>query len=267
MASRLRFSIVGMLLTLAFSVFPIADGFAKGGLSIGRMRVSIWPEYDDPSVLVIYDGRFSDDSQFPTKTSFFIPKGAVISDVCSLSPEGQHYCQLYEIAKGDGQRDKVIMSLPFPNFYLSFHTKVLDLTSEMRGIEFSILPNHTIEKMEVDIQQPLRSSTFTIAPGEGQHSEEKGFNHFKYELENIDKGEEQLFKISYLKSDTKPSVDIKYGTMASSNRIWGSPYDRQRNAKTMVYVIFGTGVAAALAGLSWIVVLRRRKKGVNTDAS
>ena len=260
MARRLKFLIASMVFAFSFSIFPIADVMAEGDLSIGRMRISVWPEHDDPGVLVIYDGRFVDSSQFPTKTSFFIPKGVVISDVCSLSPEGQHYCQLYEIVKGDGARDKVVMSLPFPNFYLSFHTEALDLTSENRAVEFSALANHPIENIEMDIQQPLRSNAFKIDPDDGDQSEKKGFNHFKYEMEDIAKGEEILFKISYIKADIKPSVDIKYGTMASNDRTWGSPYDRQRNAKTLIYAIFGTGVAVAVAGLSWIVVLRRRKK-------
>lgn len=259
MASRPQFFIIGIFLALSFLLFPAVEGLAKDDLSIGRMRVSIWPEHDDPSVLVIYDGRFSDETLFPTKTSFFIPKGAVISDVCSLSPEGQHYCQLYEVVDGDDLRDKAIMSLPFSNFYLSFHTKALDLTKEARAIEFSILPNHPIEKMELDIQQPLRSSSFSIDPGNGQQSEKKGFNHFQYELEDIAKGEEVLINIKYVKSDIKPSVDIMYGTMAANSRVWGSPYDQQRNAKILIYVIFGTGVAAALGGLSWFVMLRRRK--------
>lgn len=260
MIKKLKFLIVGIALIFSFSLFPVAYGVAEDGLSIGRMRVSVWPEYDDPGVLVIYDGRFIDNSQFPTKTSFFIPKGAVISDVCSLSPEGQHYCQLYEVVEGEGDRDRALMSLPFSNFYLSFHTEALDLTSENRAVEFSILANHPIENIEIDIQQPLRSSAFKIDPADGDQSEKKGFNHFKYEMKNIAKGEELLFKIDYTKADTKPSVDIKYGTMASNSRIWGSPYDRQRNAKTLIYIIFGTGVAAAVAGLSWIVISRRRKK-------
>ena len=266
MASRPKFSIAGMLLAFSLSLFPVADGWAKGGLDIGRMRISIWPEYDDPGVLVIYDGRFSDDSQFPTKTSFFIPKGAVISDVCSLSPEGQHYCQLYETIKGEGDMDKVLMALPFPNFYLSYHTAALDLTSQQRDVTFTLLANHHIENVEVDVQQPLRSSDFTINPGDGDLSEAKGFNHFQYEMKNVGVGEERVFKIAYQKTDVKPSVDIKYGTMASSDRIWGSPYDRQRNAKLLIYVVFGTGVAAALGGLSWIILLRRRRR-VHSDDS
>ena len=36
---------------------------AEEVLSIGRMKIAIWPEYDDPGVLVIYDGRFADSSR------------------------------------------------------------------------------------------------------------------------------------------------------------------------------------------------------------
>lgn len=262
MVNRPKFPMAGIFLALSFFLFPVVDGLAKDDLSIGRMRVSIWPEHDDPGVLVIYDGRFADESQFPTKTSFFIPKDAVISDVCSLSPEGQHYCQLYEVVKGDEERDMAVMSLPFSNFYLSFHTSALDVTSEKRDVEYSILANHPIENVEVDIQQPLRSSEFSITPAGGEQSEKKEFNHFNYELKNIAKGEERSFKISYVKTDTKPSVDIKYGTMAG-NRVWGSPYDRQRNAKTLIYVIFGTGIAVAVGGLTWLILLRRRKRDMN----
>lgn len=99
-------------------------GRVSQDLSIGRMRVSIWPEHDDPSLLVIYDGRFEDVSSYPVTTSFLVPAGSVISDACSLSHEGQHFCQLYK-TRNQGEFDEVSLTLPYPNFYLSFHTPVL----------------------------------------------------------------------------------------------------------------------------------------------
>jgi hypothetical protein len=260
--------LVGGLLLVLSVAFPWAgQGAGQGAgqalgdedLSIGRMRVSIWPEHDDPGVLVIYDGRFADDSRFPTTTTFFIPKGAVINDACSLSPGGQHFCQLYEIVEGDTM-DEVIVSLPFSNFYLGIHTLPLDIESEQRGVEFTIRANHPIASLEVDIEQPLRSVGFAISPSGGEPSEQNGFNHFGYALENISKGEERVFRIGYTKKDPTPSVDIKYSSMTGS-RVWGSPYDTQRKVKTFIYILFGTGIAAA-AGLSWIVFLRKRRKGI-----
>src|SRR3990170_6372635 len=161
-------------------------------LSIGRMKVAIMPEYDDPSVLAIYDGKFEDVSSYPIKTSFLIPKGSVISDACSLSHEGQHFCQLYKTVN-KGNYDEVSILLPYPNFYLSFHTPQLDVKVEEKAIDYQIKANHPIKTMEIDIQQPLRSTEFGIFPAEnaavsqkdGSISLIKGFNHVIYRLENV----------------------------------------------------------------------------------
>jgi hypothetical protein len=242
-----------LILSIAFAWAGQALG--DEDLSIGRMRVLIWPEHDDPGVLVVYDGRFTDDSRFPTTTTFFIPKGAVINDVCSLSPGGQHFCQLYEIVEGEAM-DEAIVSLPFSNFYLGFHTPPLEVQSGQREIEYTIKANHPIASMEVDIEQPLRSTDFVISPSGGELTEEDGFNRFEYALTDIPKGEERVFRIDYAKQDPAPSIDIKYSSM-SGPRVWGSPYDTQRNVTTFIYLLFGTGVAAA-AGLLWLGLRRKR---------
>src|SRR3989338_2792567 len=189
-------------------------GASAKDLSIGRMKVSIMPEYDDPSVLAIYDGKFEDVSSYPIKTSFLIPKGSVISDACSLSHEGQHFCQLYRTVNR-GQHDEVSLLLPYPNFYLSFHTPRFNKKVEKKEFDYLIKANHPVKTMEVDIQQPLRSTAFNISPpGSAALSEKsgaisviKGFNHFVYKLEDIAKGQENAFKINYIKSDPNPSVD------------------------------------------------------------
>ena len=125
--------------------------------------MSIWPEYDDRSVLAIYDGKLDGASSFPLKTSFLVPKGAVINDACSLSVEGQHFCQLYKTIDR-GAFAEVRLLLPYPNFYLSFHTPQVDTGAERREFDYTIKASHVIKTMNVDIQQPLRATEFTISP-------------------------------------------------------------------------------------------------------
>lgn len=245
-------------------------GNALGGvtadLSIGRMKVAVMPEYDEPSVLAIYDGKFEEVSSYPIKTSFLIPKGAVISDACSLSHEGQHFCQLYRtINKGD--HDEVSLLLPYPNFYLSFHTPRLDVKVEKKEFNYLIKANHPIKILEVDIQQPLRSTAFNISPPTSATASEingtisviKGFNHFAYKLEGVSKGQESAFKIDYVKSDPKPSVDIKFTSMQTPPS-QTAPYETQRNIKTIVYVVFGAGVLAVIAVVVWFIRLQKAKQ-------
>ena len=254
---RSRVLIPGLILMLLMLPHLAAQAGPADGLSIGRMRVMIWPEYDDPSVLVVYDGRFTDDSKFPTTTDFFIPKDAIITDICSLSPGGQHFCQLYDVSKGD-EYDTVHLSLPFSNFYVSFHLAPIDLETAKRKIEYVIKTNHPIDSMEVDIQQPLRSTDFAISPASGEASMEKDFNHFTYSLEDIAKGEDRIFKIGYVKQTKEPSVDVKYASM-NGRRVWGSPYQTQRNVRTVIYAVFGAGLLMVLAAIFWIARTRRQR--------
>jgi hypothetical protein len=232
-------------------------------LSIGRMRVAIWPEYDDPSVLVIYDGKFEEVDSYPIKTSFFVPTGSVINDACSLSHKGQHFCQLYKTTKR-GEYDEVSLLLPYPNFYLSFHTPNL-AAAEQKKFDYRIKANHPIKTMEIDIQQPLRSTRFSIAPAKSMVLSQstttriKGFNHFAYTLDNIPEGQENVFTINYIKSDPKPSVDIKYSRMTGP-KVWSSPYETQRNIKTFVYILFGSGVFGVMSMIAWLIWSRKKKQ-------
>jgi len=250
------FPVIGACIFILLAWLPTAYGQAGDDLTIGRMKIAIWPEYDDPGVLVIYDGRFADASRFPLKTGFFIPKDAVISDACSLSPRGQHFCQLYETVNR-GEYDEVTLYLPFPNFYLSFHTYPDSDNTDTRAINYRVRTNHAVETLEMDIQQPLRSTEFNITPASETASEEKGFNHFKYTFGPVASGEDKLFKIVYQKQDQLPSVDIKYSRMSGS-KTWGSPYSTQRQARNIIYIIFTTGVAGLL--LTGGVFFYRRKR-------
>ncbi|OGT35468.1 MAG: hypothetical protein A2W28_08855 [Gammaproteobacteria bacterium RBG_16_51_14] len=271
--SNLRgFAIVFLLVSLNSGCDKGAEntlgiGGATKDLSIGRMKVSIMPEYDDPSVLAIYDGRFEEVSSYPIKTSFLIPKGSVISDACSLSHEGQHFCQLYKTVN-KGNYDEVSLILPYPNFYLSFHTPQLDVKTEKKAIDYQIKANHPIRAMEIDIQQPLRSTAFNILPPEtaavsqkeGSISVIKGFNHFIYRLESIAINHENTFKINYIKSDPNPSVDIKYTSMKES-QAKETPYETQRNIKTMIYVLFGTGTFGIVVLVAWYFRSWKKRRG------
>ncbi|NIR17232.1 MAG: hypothetical protein GWN86_26280 [Desulfobacterales bacterium] len=255
---RLLAVIAKVLAVSAFILFSIGDSRGGEGLSIGRMRIAIWPEYDDPGVLAIYDGRFAESSRFPLRTSFLIPKGAVISDACSLSPKGQHFCQLYETAN-KGEFDEVTLYLPFPNFYLSFHTPSLKAEGKKRAIDYRIRTNHEIEKLEVDIQEPLRSTKFKVSPASDVISNAKGFNHYEYTFNGVPEGAYKVFRIGYIKEDRLPSVDIKYSRM-SGDRVWGSPYDAQKRAMSVIYILLATGAVALAGTIIWILRSRRRRK-------
>ena len=225
-------------------------------LKIGRMRVAIWPEYDDPGILGIYDGRFVDNGNFPTETTFLLPKGAIISDACSLSPKGQHFCQLFKLEEV-GDVSVVKLKLPFPNFYLSFHYKSFDGKDTLRNFNYDLKTTHEIDKLIIDIQEPLRAEGFKIDPASEDTEDIRDFNHHRYTFREPAKGKAISFKISYKKEDNRPSVNIKYSPM-SNPFVMTSPYDERGKFVTLIYVAAGAGLL--LLSIMVYYLFRKKKK-------
>jgi hypothetical protein len=65
------------------------------------------------------------------------------------------------------------------------------------------------------------------------------------------------FKINYIKSDPKPSVDIKYSSMKET-QAQGKSYESQRNIKRTLYVLSGAGMFGILALIAWRIRSRRK---------
>jgi len=221
------------------------------------MRVAIWPEYDDPGILGIYDGRFVDDGSFPAETVFFLPKGAVISDACSLSAKGQHFCQLFR-QEDKGAVSEVRLKLPFPNFYLSFHYKPFDGKNPERDFSYDLKTNHQIRKLEVDIQEPLRAANFAVLPTGAESEEIAGFKHYRYTFSEPKKGEVIPFKVSYKKEDNRASVNIKYSPM-NDPTILVSPHEERGRFVNLLYVIAGAGLLT-LAGIFFFLLKKKSNK-------
>jgi len=251
-----------VFLTALLAVFFLFCSTARSSdkdLEIGRMRVAIWPEHDSSGVLFIYDGRFKDNDAFPNETSFYLPRGSVISDACSLSPKGTHFCQLYKIKNIDTLADEVSLKLPYPNFYLSFHTDPFTPGADLRTLKQVIRTSHKVDRLEIDIETPLRAEYFRITnPAGFEVSEKKGLKHYEKVLENVEKGASIEIDIEYVKKDNRPTMDIKFSPMSSTQSSAAS-YRDQSGFLTYVYVAAAAGTALLIVLIVFVVRSRGGK--------
>lgn len=195
------------------TIIPVQVYCEDKVLKIGRMKVSVWPEYDTPGVLVVYEGRFADKDVFPAQITFIFPKGVTkLTDACSLSPKGQHFCQIYDIEK-KGDYNQVSMNMPYGNFFIDFQYDPFKGGKD-KSFEYVIQSKYEIMNLEVNIQQPLRSSNFSIAPASSNQTKDSDFNQYHYSMKDISANQEVRFKINYIKEDNNPSIDIKFGGMS-----------------------------------------------------
>ena len=208
-----------LIASYSYASDPVSGNGAS--LKIGRMKVSIMPEYESYDVLVIYEGKFADKDAFPNQVTFTLPKGVTkLTDVCSLSPGGQHFCQLYNIVN-KGEYNETSVKLPYADFFIDFKYSPFNIKSGrfLRDFEYIIKLIYPIDTLEVSIQEPLRSTEFKLSPEPMSKVNKKDLNYYNYTFKDIKGGQDVRFKIKYAKDDIMPSVDIKFSAMSKQDLI------------------------------------------------
>lgn len=233
---------------------PVSEGAGQSAgehaknekIDIGRMKLTLMPEYDGAGLIVIKEGKFADKSKFPREVTFNIPKGVKkITDVCSLSPGGQHFCQLFDITEGQGT-NILNAKLPYSDFFIDFKYSPFEIEeNSTRTFTYDLSSQYDIKTLEVNIQKPARAEKFKLTPTTANTYEKTGYEYYKYVLKNVKAGETKSFTVSYYKADTAPSVSVKFKAMGD-NRIFSG---------NIAEILLGAGVLA----LAFVIVWRRRK--------
>lgn len=192
------------LLILATAAVPPARA-ESASLALKNIKVSVWPEYDEPKVLVTYEGEFG-GATFPQEVQFRLPAGAEAAQVCALKkPADEHICQLYQI-KPEGDGLLLTYTLPIPTFFVEFYYYPLQGAGP-RDIDFSFRPLYPVESLELEVQEPLRAAEFRLAPPSSTVSSDgQGFRYYHYQYSNLPSEQPVQVKIAYSKADANPSV-------------------------------------------------------------
>lgn len=79
-----------LFLILVLGIMFVFPSFvsAQNDVTIASMTVQLWPEYDQPSMLVIADFQLTATTALPTKLTFKIPKDANLIAVATVASDG-----------------------------------------------------------------------------------------------------------------------------------------------------------------------------------
>ena len=248
--------VVLSLTLLALLLLSAAPAMAEtGGLRIANMTVSVWPEYDEPRVLVLYEGKLGPDASFPQEVRFRVPKGAEITQTCAIKKPGdEHLCQLNETTT-EGDWTIVSYKVPLPDFLVEYYYNPVS-GAGARTLDFSFLPTYPVDSLQLEVQQPLRSSDFTLSPStEIARSDQQGLKYYHYDFKDVTADKTVAVKVSYSKSDARPSVNKppQQGAAGGSG---------DADSSRLLWVI----VAVAMVGAIAVVLVRQRRRGVEAPA-
>lgn len=222
--------------------------------TIKTMRLSLWPEYDDPRVLVIYQGEFADAGSFPQKVQFPTPVGAEINQVCALQqPGNEHLCQLYDTVAGEDNTLGISYTLPIPTYFLEYYWDGVKGAPD-KSFSFKYVSPYAVEKLFVEVQQPLKATNFKLDQTyASMTSDSLGMKYYNYTFTNVTPGQVISLDAAYTKEDNKPSVK-KQGATGGTGSV---------NTTALV----GIGAAALVVFVIGFVAFKRKPARAPVRAS
>jgi hypothetical protein len=235
------------------TVLPSARG-ASTDLHIARLRLSIWPEYDDPRVLVMFRGEMAPSSAFPTRIILPIPKGAEIIGAGMISEHNELLIHPHQILPGEAH-DRLELNLPVPHFFVEFYYNPFDQGAAKR-FTYTTPSTYPIAWLEVDIQQPLLATHFTTDPPPmRQEQDRQGFTSHLFVYRDVGVGEAKSFTVSYVRTAVEPSVSKRQ----PASEVAARPPTAGASMGMVLGILAGAAVAFGGSVWVWTGYQRRRK--------
>ncbi|MDR7522983.1 MAG: zinc ribbon domain-containing protein [Armatimonadota bacterium] len=226
---------------LAAAAVAAQPGFAS-------LHVDIWPEHDDPRVLVIYRGTLNSAVSLPYALTFDIPTSGQVNAAAYRAADGQLYSVPYQYRQ-DGDRLQVTMTIPERGFQFEYYVDAISGLPQ-RSFSVSLVFPLPADDLRVSVEEPLRSSAFVLAPAaDGSTATAAGLLHHLYAVGPWPAGRTWSVRATYRKPDATPSVPR---AVAAPGPAPGGPAAVTPSPGTVSGWLWG---AAALLGVVGVAVV------------
>lgn len=255
--ARLRLLIWALLLlagAIGLATWAWPAGAQQPPLTIDQASLRLWPEYDDPGLLVIFSGVFTGAVPFPQQVAFPIPPAVRGIQATVVAANGDLLSQPWQIVDG-----KLTYTLPQPAFQIEFY---LDRppSGNQRDISYTFETGYAINNLAISFQQPARATGFAATPQPEQSFQgSDGFTYYSLAQTNVAAGARLPFNMRYTKNDQGLSVaQAQPGATGAAPTAGPPPSATAGGLPTWLpYALIGLGLAAlaVLTGF-WYVRIR-----------
>ena len=188
--------LVTISLFTLFLTLPILAR-AQGPTQLKSLTIKLWPEYDDPRLLVIIDGELDTPG---SEIRLPIPDDAELNAVASSDNSGRLLKNDWTEEKGDDGQRLLVMTPANPVFRVEYYTP-FPKDGDKRTINFELPAGYlATDFATLEVLLPPTSTDIVLTPPADETNEEGGVHIFQRTLGKI--GDEPLMqKVEYINPD------------------------------------------------------------------
>jgi hypothetical protein len=248
MRKWLSILILGMLL-----VFPSLAS-AQSEITLGSVNVQLWPEYDQPSMLVIFDFAVSKNTALPAQVTFRLPKDANVIAV-AFEDNGTLVNANSAPTTQKGEWQILTIAVDAVTTYHFEYYEPIRFNGRARQFSYLWPADYAVEAFNIKAQEPMDTVSLTSEPVL-EKTQENGANFYSLKPVNLAAGEQFTLNLQYEKSSdalTVPASPVQTAPIdePTSGRIPLNSY--------LPYILVGVGAVLIVGGLLYYFLSGRER--------
>ncbi len=205
---------LALLVGFAALIAPIS---AQGEIRLAALQVGLWPEFDRPSLLVIYWGELAADTAYPATISLQMPARIVAPHVVAAQAalDGNVVEVPYE-AQVIGDWRVISFETNGPQFQLEYYD-TLNREGDQRSPGFVWAGDYAVDSFSVEFQQPPGAADISVSPALSnvEIGPQDGLIYARGQFGAVAAGQTFSLAISYMRSQDELTTDL----LNSSNQV------------------------------------------------
>ena len=189
-----------LLLLLCLGLFFPSEATAQNALKLSVVEVDLWPEYDRPTMLVIYRITLASNVVLPAPIKLRIPASVgSLNAVANQQPDGSLMNVPYEL-EGSGDWVELVFQTTTPEIQVEYYDPSLIKDGANRQFEYHWPGDYAVDNFVIQVQQPTGATDMQISPSIGSPaSAGDGFVYYNSEIGALALGQDFSIHIQYQK--------------------------------------------------------------------
>lgn len=223
---------------------------AQGDLKLSVLEIDIWPEYDRPSVLVIYHITLPAGTPLPVDLTLRIPDSAGEPNAVAVRQvDGGLFTVAYD-RQVSGEWSLINFAATMPEIQVEYYDPGLVKQGTERHFEYHWPGDYAVDSLSIVVQEPVGVTEMRISPASDNRSAgPDGLMYYNKLVGSLAAG--QTFKINIDYQKTSDSLSAESLKVEPSAPVTGTT-SVSRNLKVALPWMLGfLGVILVVGGAWW----------------
>lgn len=246
---------LAVLILLGVFAIPFAVE-AQTPIKLSMLQVQLWPEYDQSSMLVIYDFKLPDSVKLPISVAMTFPKEAHLVAVASQASDGSLVNTDYLGPTVGDSVQTITIQIQTPTTYHIEYYQPLSRTGNQREFTYLWPGDYAIDDISVSIRVPPDTTSIVTDPIMKATKGADGSSDLIKDFGALAAGQDFPLRITYVK--TSDTLTVPPESVQPSKPLGSNTPGRVLLSNYLPYILGAIGIVAVGAASIYLLQPRNR---------